>query len=92
LTGAKQRATILPMARGPRQAPGRFVYHVLNPAVARLPLFEKPAHYVAFLRVLAEALAECPMRILFCVLMPNHWIALCGRIGVIPFFALAIGG
>jgi putative transposase len=61
------------MSRGPRQAPGGFVYHVLNRAVARLPLFEKPADYAAFLRVLAEALQKCPMRILSFVLMPNHW-------------------
>jgi putative transposase len=61
------------MSRGPRQAPGSHVYHVLNRAVARLPLLEKPADYEAFLRVLAEALAECPMRILSLVLMPNHW-------------------
>jgi putative transposase len=49
------------------------VYHVLNRAVARLPLFEKPADYAAFIRVLAEALDESPMRILAFVLMPNHW-------------------
>jgi putative transposase len=61
------------MSRGPRQAPGGYVYHVLNRAVARLPLFEKPADYAAFLRVLAEALDECPMRILAFALMPNHW-------------------
>ena len=36
-------------------------------------LFEKPADYDAFVRVLAEALDECPMRILAFVLMPNHW-------------------
>ncbi len=61
------------MARVPRQAPGGFVYHVLNRAVARLPLFEKPADYAAFLRVLTEALAQYPMRILAFVSMPNHW-------------------
>ncbi len=49
------------------------MYHVLNRGVARLPLFEKPADYAAFLRVLAEALDECPMRVLAFVLMPNHW-------------------
>ncbi len=38
-----------------------------------MPLFEKPADYGAFLRVVAEALAEQPMRILSFVLMPNHW-------------------
>jgi putative transposase len=61
------------MSRGPRHAPGGFVYHVLNRAVARLPLFEKPADDAAFVRVLAEALAEGPMRILAFVFMPNHW-------------------
>jgi putative transposase len=44
------------MSRGPRHAPGGYVYHALNRAVARLPLFEKPADYGAFERVLAEAL------------------------------------
>jgi REP-associated tyrosine transposase len=61
------------MPRAARQAPGGIVYHVLNRAVARLPLFEKPADYAAFLRVVAEALDQCPMRILAFVLMPNHW-------------------
>jgi putative transposase len=61
------------MASGACSAPGGFVYHALNRAVARLPLFEKPADYEAFLRVVGEALAEVPMRILAFVLMPNHW-------------------
>lgn len=61
------------MARAARQTPGGFAYHVLNRAVARLPLFEKPADYDAFLRVLHEALAQVPMRVLAFVLMPNHW-------------------
>jgi putative transposase len=61
------------MARRPRNAPGGIVYHALNRGVARLPLFEKPADYAAFLRVLAEALDQHPMRILAFVLMPNHW-------------------
>jgi putative transposase len=61
------------MPRSARQAPGGIVYHVLNRAVARLPLFEKPADYAAFLRVMAEALGQCPMRILAFTLMPNHW-------------------
>ena len=66
------------MSRGPRQTPGGIVYHVLNRAVARLPLFEKAGDYAAFLRVLSEALDECPMRILAYVLMPNHWhLVLC---------------
>jgi len=49
------------------------VYHALNRAVARLPLFEKEADYEAFQRVLAEAMQEHPTRILAYCLMPNHW-------------------
>jgi hypothetical protein len=38
------------MGRVPRSAPGGYVYHALNRAVARLPLFEKPTDYEAFER------------------------------------------
>jgi putative transposase len=41
--------------------------------VARLPLFEKPADFEAFLRVVAATLEKHPMRILSFTLMPNHW-------------------
>jgi putative transposase len=73
LTQQLPEPSIALMSRGPRQAPGGYVYHVLNRAVARLPLFEKPADYAAFLRTLGEALVEYPMRILSFTLMPNHW-------------------
>jgi putative transposase len=52
------------MPRHARHAPGGIVYHVLNRAVARLPLFEKPADYEAFQQVLPKALDKFPMRIL----------------------------
>jgi len=61
------------MPRRPRNAPGGLVYHALNRAVARLPLFEKPADYDAFERVLALALHKHPTRLLGYCLMPNHW-------------------
>jgi putative transposase len=61
------------MPRTARVAPGGFVYHALNRAVARLPLFQKDSDYEAFERVLAEALAEHPTRLLAYCLMPNHW-------------------
>jgi putative transposase len=61
------------MARRPRSAPGGYVYHVLNRAVARLPLFEKATDYDAFERVLRLALHEHPTRLLGYCLMPNHW-------------------
>jgi putative transposase len=61
------------MPRTRRAAPGGFVYHVLNRAVARLPLFHKDGDYQAFERVLAEALREQPTRLLGYCIMPNHW-------------------
>ncbi len=61
------------MPRIARIAPGGFVYHALNRAVARLPLFEKDADYTAFERVLVEAQEKHPTRILAYCLMPNHW-------------------
>jgi putative transposase len=49
------------------------IYHALNRAVARLPLFEKDEDYVAFERVLDEALEKHPTRLLAYAIMPNHW-------------------
>ena len=61
------------MPRTARVAPGGLVYHVLNRAVARLPLFEKIGDYEAFERVLGEAHQRTPTRILAYCVMPNHW-------------------
>ena len=61
------------MPRTARNAPGGLVYHVLNRAVARLPLFEKDGDYEAFERVLALAMEKHPTRLLAYCLMPNHW-------------------
>ena len=41
--------------------------------MARLPLFEKDGDYEAFERVVVEAAAGHPTRILGYCLMPNHW-------------------
>ena len=49
------------------------IFHVLNRAVARLPLFEKEDDYAAFDRVLEEALDRHPTRLLAYAVMPNHW-------------------
>ena len=60
----------------PRQAcvaPGGLAYHVLNRAVGRLPLLQKPEDYDAFERVPVEAHLRHPMRIPAYCLMPNHW-------------------
>src|SRR3989442_14650827 len=61
------------MPRRARVAPSGLVYHVLNRAVARLPLFQKRADYEAFERVLALAVERHPVRVLAYCLTPNHW-------------------
>jgi putative transposase len=61
------------MPRAARQTPGGYVYHALNRATARLKLFRKAADYEAFLRVLDEALAKHPLRLVGYCLMPTHW-------------------
>jgi putative transposase len=62
------------MGRALRQAASGVVYHVLNRRVLRLPLFEDDGDYLAFERVLVEALQQPHAPALFCFcLMPNHW-------------------
>jgi putative transposase len=61
------------MPRSARVALGGLVYHALNRAVARLPLFRKDGDYEAFERVLAEALERHPIRILGYCLISYHW-------------------
>jgi putative transposase len=61
------------MPRSARYAPGGLIYHALNRAVARLPLFRKHADYAAFERVVEEAHDRVPLDILAYCVMPNHW-------------------
>lgn len=61
------------MPRVARNAPKGLIYHALNRAVARLPLFEKVADYEAFERVVGEAHAKFPLEVLAYCVMPNHW-------------------
>ncbi len=61
------------MPRRPRIATGGLAYHVLNRRVGRQPLFEKPADYAAFEKVLQEAHERTRIRIAAYCLMPNHW-------------------
>jgi putative transposase len=60
-------------ATGPRLATGGLAYHVLNRRIGRLPLFEKPADYLAFEKILHEAHDRTGIRIAVYCLMPNHW-------------------
>jgi putative transposase len=61
------------MPRRPRLSTGGLAYHVLNRRVGRLPLFDKPADYAAFEKILAEAHKKTGFRIAAYCLMPNHW-------------------
>jgi putative transposase len=61
------------MPRQARSAPGGLVYHVINRGNGRNRLFGKRADYVAFEKVMSEAMARTPTRLLGWCLMPNHW-------------------
>ena len=61
------------MPRIARRAPKGWIYHALNRAVARLPLFQKDADYEAFERVIAEAHERFPIDVFSYCVMPNHW-------------------
>jgi putative transposase len=61
------------MGRPKRASDGGLVYHVLNRANARMPLFETDCDYEAFMRVLQESVNRTQMRLLSYCVMPNHW-------------------
>ncbi len=61
------------MPRRARVCPAGVCFHVLNRAVARLPLFEKPEDYDAFERVVEEAFQRVKLPIYSYCVMPNHW-------------------
>jgi putative transposase len=45
----------------------------LNRGIGRSTIFEKPADFQAFEKVLRQAQDWLPMRLLSYCLMPNHW-------------------
>ncbi len=61
------------MARTKRICPAGDVFHVLNRAVARMTIFEKPADYAAFMKAVNETWQLVPLPIYAMVAMPNHW-------------------
>lgn len=61
------------MARQARNTPGGWVYHVLNRSAGRFVMFRKEKDYEAFERIIAEAHARAPIRILSYCVMPTHW-------------------
>ncbi len=61
------------MPRRARISTGGLAYHILNRRVGRLGLFDKPADYMAFEKILNEAHERTDIRIAAYCLMPNHW-------------------
>jgi putative transposase len=61
------------MGRPLRAAAGGYVYHALNRANAGLALFDDDGDYLAFERIMAEAVERTGIRLLCYCLMPNHW-------------------
>src|SRR5688572_3705847 len=61
------------MPRRLRLLTGGIAYHVLNRRVGRLGLFENPADYSSFEKILAQAQQNFDVRIPAYCLLPNHW-------------------
>ena len=61
------------MPRRLRLASGGYAYHVLNRAVARERIFRKARDFEAFEKVIEQAKARLPMRVLAWCAMPSHW-------------------
>ena len=61
------------MPRRLRVGTAGIVFHVLNRAAKRHPLFESAHDYAAFEALLFEARTRYPLDLLAYCLMPNHW-------------------
>ena len=61
------------MPRTVRASVGNVCYHVLNRGNARAQVFYKDGDYDAFMKCIAHACIEVPMRVLGWCLMPNHF-------------------
>src|SRR4051794_38037651 len=61
-----------PMPRTARAAVGGYCYHALNRGNERARVFHDAADYHDFVRLLREACARTPMRVVGYCVMPNH--------------------
>jgi len=61
------------MPRQARVSVGNVIYHVINRANGRVPIFNKDADYLHFEELLLEAKELTGMRILAYCIMPNHF-------------------
>ena len=69
------------MPRRRRVSTAGIIYHVLNRAAKRLPLFESAHDYAAFETLLFQARARVPVSVLTYCVMPNHWhLVICPQV------------
>jgi putative transposase len=61
------------MGRPKRAADGGLIYHVLNRANAKMRIFEEDEDYLAFERIVQQAIDRTKTRLLAYCVMPNHW-------------------
>jgi len=61
------------MGRPHRAAEGGYLYHVLNRANARMTIFRNDEDFIAFEKVLAQAVERSQTRLLAYCVLPNHW-------------------
>ena len=61
------------MPRQKRSDEAGVIYHALNRGNDRKRIFEKPADYEAFIRILHEGLQKYSVELFAFTLMPNHW-------------------
>jgi putative transposase len=61
------------MGRPPRADEAGAIYHMLNRANRRAPMFLKDADYEAFEGIMAEALDRVRLRLFSYCPMQNHW-------------------
>ncbi|HUQ86767.1 MAG TPA: transposase [Vicinamibacterales bacterium] len=61
------------MCRNSRNLPAGCVVHCVNRGNDRRLLFERAAEYEDFLRLVAWAKGQCPVRIIAYCIMSNHW-------------------
>ena len=61
------------MPRTSRASQGGYCYHVLNRGNGRGDVFHKPDDYAAFIKLLVDANARLPMRLVGYCLLPNHF-------------------
>ena len=61
------------MARRPRRSTSAPFFHVINRSVRRVPIFNRPTDYRAFLLVLQQGLNRYGVRLLAYSVLSNHW-------------------